>query len=37
VIIVDASIAPLLARVRDQLTTVEHIIVKGTGRHVGSR
>jgi fatty-acyl-CoA synthase len=31
VIIVDASIAPLLARVRDQLTTVEHIIVKGTG------
>ena len=31
VIIVDASIAPLLARVRDQLTTVEHIIVKGPG------
>jgi fatty-acyl-CoA synthase len=31
VIIVDASIAPLLARVRDQLTTVEHIIVKGVG------
>ncbi|MEN9643695.1 MAG: hypothetical protein RL238_364 [Actinomycetota bacterium] len=31
VIIVDASIAPLLGRVRDQLTTVEHIIVKGTG------
>ena len=31
VIIVDASIAPLLARVRDQLTTVETIIVKGTG------
>jgi fatty-acyl-CoA synthase len=31
IIIVDASIAPLLARVRDQLTTVEHIIVKGTG------
>lgn len=31
VIIVDASIAPLLARVRDQLTTVEHVIVKGTG------
>ena len=31
VIIIDASIAPLLARVRDQLTTVEHIIVKGTG------
>ena len=31
VIIVDASIAPLLGRVRDQLTSVEHIIVKGTG------
>ena len=31
VIIVDASIAPLLARVRDQLTTVRHIIVKGPG------
>ena len=31
VIIIDASIAPLLARVRDQLTTVQHIIVKGTG------
>ncbi len=31
VIIVDASIAPLLGRVRDQLTTVEHIIVKGSG------
>jgi fatty-acyl-CoA synthase len=31
VIIVDASIAPLLAKVRDQLTTVEKIIVKGTG------
>ena len=30
VIIIDASIAPLLARVRDQLTTVEHIIVKGS-------
>ena len=27
VIIVDASLAPLLARVRDQLTTVEHIVV----------
>ncbi len=27
VIIVDASLAPLLARVRDQFTTVEHIIV----------
>ena len=31
VIIVDASIVPLLAKVRDQLTTVEHIIVKGAG------
>jgi fatty-acyl-CoA synthase len=31
VIIVDASIAPLLGRVRDQLTTVEHIIVKRSG------
>jgi fatty-acyl-CoA synthase len=31
VIIVDASIAPLLARVRDQLPLVEHIIVKGPG------
>jgi fatty-acyl-CoA synthase len=31
VIVVDASIAPLLAKVRDQLTTVEHIVVKGTG------
>ncbi|MEA3183645.1 MAG: hypothetical protein QOJ74_122 [Ilumatobacteraceae bacterium] len=31
VIIVDASIIPLLAKVRDQLTTVEHIIVKGSG------
>jgi fatty-acyl-CoA synthase len=31
VIIVDASLAPLLARVRNQLTTVEHIIVKGPG------
>ena len=31
VIIVDASLAPLLARVRDQLTTVEHLIVCGEG------
>ena len=31
VIIVDASIAPLLAKVRDELTTVEHIIVVGDG------
>ncbi len=31
VVIVDASIAPLLGAVRDQLTTVEHIIVCGEG------
>jgi fatty-acyl-CoA synthase len=31
VIIVDASIAPLLAKVRDQLPNVQHIIVKGPG------
>jgi fatty-acyl-CoA synthase len=31
VIIVDASIAPLLARVRDQIPNVRHIIVKGPG------
>jgi fatty-acyl-CoA synthase len=31
VIIVDASLAPLLARVRDQLTTVKHILVAGEG------
>ena len=37
VIIVDASIIPLLAKVRDQLTTVKHIIVKGCRRHVGAR
>jgi fatty-acyl-CoA synthase len=30
VIIIDGSLAPLLAKVRDQLTTVEHIIVSGT-------
>jgi fatty-acyl-CoA synthase len=35
VIIVDASIAPLLARVRHELTTVEHIIVKGEGDFSG--
>jgi fatty-acyl-CoA synthase len=35
VIIVDATIAPLLARVRDQLTTVEHIIVRGQGDTTG--
>lgn len=29
VVIIDATIAPLLARVRDELTTVEHIIVCG--------
>ncbi len=31
VIIVDAMVAPLLARVRDQLTTVKRILVSGTG------
>jgi fatty-acyl-CoA synthase len=31
VIIADAMLAPLLARVRDQLTTVKHILVSGTG------
>ncbi len=35
VIIVDASVAPLLARVREQLTTVETIIVKGPGETAG--
>jgi len=30
-IIVDASLIPLLGRVRDQLTTVKHIIVAGQG------
>ncbi len=29
VILVDASLVPLLARVRDQLTTVKHIVVAG--------
>jgi len=31
VIIVDASLAPLLARVKDQIPNVQHIIVKGPG------
>jgi fatty-acyl-CoA synthase len=31
VIIVDVSLVPLLARVRDQLTTVKHIVVAGEG------
>jgi fatty-acyl-CoA synthase len=31
VIIVDASVAPLLAKVRDQCTTVKHVIVVGEG------
>lgn len=35
VIIVDGSIAPLLARVRDQLTTVELIITTGDGDFSG--
>jgi fatty-acyl-CoA synthase len=35
VIIVDASIAPMLAAVRDDLTTVEHIIAVGSGDLAG--
>ncbi len=35
VIIVDPLVAPLLARVRDQMTTVKHIIVSGTGEADG--
>ncbi len=31
VIIVDGMVAPLLARVYDQLTTVKHLIVVGCG------
>jgi fatty-acyl-CoA synthase len=31
VIIVDASLIPLLARIRDQISTVKHIVVAGTG------
>jgi fatty-acyl-CoA synthase len=31
VVIVDASIAPLLAKVRDQCKTIEHVIVVGEG------
>ncbi len=31
VVIVDASVAPLLAKVRDQCPTVEHVIVVGEG------
>jgi fatty-acyl-CoA synthase len=31
VIIIDASLVPLLARVRDQLTTVKYIVVAGEG------
>ena len=37
VIIVDASLIPLLARVRDQLTTVKHIVVAGEGDSGASR
>jgi len=33
VVIVDASVAPLLAKVRDQCRTIEHIIVVGEGDH----
>ncbi len=35
VVIIDASIAPLFARVRDQCKTVEHIIVVGEGDTTG--
>ncbi len=35
VVIVDASIAPLFARVRDECKTVEHIIVVGEGDTTG--
>src|SRR5580704_10026827 len=35
VVIVDASVAPLLARVRDECKTVEHIIVVGEGDTTG--
>ncbi len=35
VILVDGSIAPLLAKVRDQLTTVERIVVRGEGDTTG--
>ncbi len=31
VVLVDASLVPLLARVRDQLTTVRHVVVIGAG------
>ncbi len=34
-IIVDGSLAPLLARVRDQLTSVKHVIVAGPGDTTG--
>jgi fatty-acyl-CoA synthase len=35
VVIVDASVAPLLAKVRDQCPTIEHIIVVGEGDSTG--
>jgi fatty-acyl-CoA synthase len=35
VVIIDASIAPLFARVRDQCKTVEHIVVVGEGDTTG--
>ncbi len=35
IIIVDGSLAPLLARVRDDLTTVEHLITVGAGDFSG--
>ena len=35
VVIVDGSLAPLLARVRDRLTTVDHIVTVGAGDFSG--
>ena len=35
VVIVDASVAPLFARVRDQCKTVEHVVVVGEGDTTG--
>jgi fatty-acyl-CoA synthase len=35
VVIVDASVAPLLARVRDECKTIEHVVVVGEGETSG--
>src|SRR5580658_2863950 len=35
VVIIDASVAPLLAKVRDQCKTIEHVIVVGEGDSEG--